>query len=149
MQRYRPLPLELKLSDTLSSRLREIREFRELSIYEVAKLCRFKVQRIEDLEAGMESWLSASDRQRIAKALAVEPVLLKEVEIRPQLEEDSAFTKANNRILSLAILSGKKDLVCPDCGGKLSSSVENALDHEGVPFRFAKAFCQDCTFLLR
>lgn len=147
MRRYKPLPADFKFESTLAGRLRQIREFRTMSTQEVAKLCRFKLQRVEELEGGMENWLSAADRQLIAKALSVEPSLLKEVELRSGIDDDRNGAMEKN--LARAILAGQKDLPCPYCGGKLISSVEDAFDIEDRPFRFAKAFCENCTFLLR
>lgn len=119
-----------------------------MSVWEVAKLCRFKVQRVEELESGLETWLSAADRQIIAKALAVEPALLKEVETRSGLADfDEIGSK--EKLLRQEILLGKTKLACPQCGGRLVCTVENALDIEDRPFRFAKAFCNECTFILR
>jgi transcriptional regulator with XRE-family HTH domain len=143
----------MDLAPTLAQRVNQLREFRNLTVRDLAKLTRFKQQRIEDIEAGLETWLSASDRQLLAKALAVEPTLLQEVENRAvaghHLRDSHMLNKATSDQISTAILEGARDLECPDCGGNLKCSIQNGTDIEGRPLQFAKAFCLKCPFTLR
>jgi transcriptional regulator with XRE-family HTH domain len=126
----------------------QLREFRNLTVRDVAKLTRFTIARVEDIESGLETWLSASDRQLLAKALAIEPVILQEVEARNPL--DHSLVKADlEEQLNDAILSGRNDLECPNCGGTLKCSIEKALDIDGLPMQFPKAFCLKCPFVLK
>jgi hypothetical protein len=94
----------------------------------------------------LESWLSATDRQRLATALAIEPVLLQEVEMRPK---QSNKIEVENEALIDAILNGARQLQCPQCGGQLQCSIQDAFDLDGNPTRFAKAFCIKCPFVLK
>jgi transcriptional regulator with XRE-family HTH domain len=147
LRQYKPLPPDLPLEPTLARRVNQLREMRNLTVRDLARLTRFTIQRIEDIEAGMESWLSATDRQRLATALAIEPNMLQEVETRPPA--DASEQEIDEAALTAAILEGARQLRCPRCGGKLQCSVTDALDFEGRPTRFAKAFCHQCPFILK
>src|SRR5262249_23206631 len=72
----RPLPSSFQLEPTLAQRVRQLREFRNMTVKDLAKLSRFKISRLEEIELGFENWLSSSDRQLLAKALSVEPSVL-------------------------------------------------------------------------
>lgn len=148
MRQFKPIPQELKLSQTLARRVFELREFRNMTVLDLAKASRFSIQRVEDIESGMETWLSASDRQLLAKALNVEPQLLQEVEARSGLQPTKESQQANEQLVN-SILQGERDLQCPNCGGTLKCSVQEALDIEGNPTQFAKAFCLKCPFVLK
>lgn len=147
-KQIRPFPSTTPLAPTLAQRVQQLRDFRNLTVKDLAKLSRFAIARIEDIEAGLESWLSASDRQLLAKALSVEPAILLEVEARPGLG-DSLEKQALAQYLSRAILEGARDLQCPNCGHTLRCSIQEGFDIEGRPIRFPKAFCTKCPFVLR
>src|SRR5262249_19088297 len=79
---FRPIPSTMKLADTLAQRVGQLREFRNMTVRDLAKASRFDVRRLEEIESGMETWFSSTERQLLAKALSVEPALLLEVERR-------------------------------------------------------------------
>lgn len=137
----------MALATSLARRVQQLRDFRNMTVRDLGKYSRLGLQRIEDIEAGIETWLSATERQLLAKGLAVEPMLLQEVEIRPY-GSDEHLQEAQPR-LAEAILSGRRELQCPQCGGSLRCSVQDALDLDGLPTRFAKAYCLKCPFVLR
>lgn len=151
MKQYKPLILKDNLAPTLARRIFQLRELRNLTVRDLARESRFSRQRLEDLEAGLETWLSVTDRQVLARALGVEPALLQEVEYRPaKNENDSAmFDQTQVHELVNAILSGQRDLACPDCGATLKCGIQEGLDMEELPIVFAKAFCRKCPFILR
>ncbi|HEY9788302.1 MAG TPA: helix-turn-helix transcriptional regulator [Candidatus Obscuribacterales bacterium] len=144
-----PIPSSADLANTLSQRVLQLRESRNLTVKDLGRRSRLSTKRIEDIEAGFETWLSATDRQMLAKALNVEPRLLEEVEIRPQEPESTADEQDLQRRIAEAILQGMLDHKCPSCGSKLRCSVEEALDIEGRSLEYAKAFCTKCPFVLR
>lgn len=147
MAQTKRLPPDLSLGSTLAQRVRQLREFRNMTQTDLSKSCRFSLKRVEELESGLETWLSATDRQMLAKALIVDPSLLQEVETRPPISEEN--TQALEEQLTQAILSGHRELECPKCGASLHCSVQDALDIEDKPVRFAKAFCTRCPFILK
>lgn len=147
MRQFRPLPGDLVLGKTLASRVMQLREVRNMTVKDLAKLSRLGQQRIESIEAGIETWLSVSDRQLLAQALAVNPSVLQDGEMRPPSKEKD-LGEASARLVQ-AILEGARDVECPNCGGMLKCSIQEAFDIEGKPTRFAKAYCLKCPFVLR
>jgi transcriptional regulator with XRE-family HTH domain len=148
VRQLKPIPTNLQLAPTLAQRVLQLRELRNMTVKDLAKYCRFSAKRIEDIEAGLETWLSTSDRQLLAKALVVEPIVIQEVETRPQLG-DSLEKELRLREIEQLVLEGRRDLECPDCGHTLKCSVQDAYDLEGNAIQFAKAFCVQCPFILR
>ena len=148
MRQFKPIPPDLQLAPTLARRVNQLREFRNLTVKDLAKYARFTVQRVEDIEAGLETWLSSTDRQKLASALSVEPRLLIEVESRPSLDASSTRESVEMH-MARSILDGARDLECPQCGGILKCSVQDAFDLDGNPTQFAKAFCLKCPYVLK
>lgn len=147
MVQFKPLPGDLVLGKTLARRVQQLREVRNMTVKDLGKLSRLGIERIENIEAGIETWLSVTERQLLAKALTVEPGVLQDGEVRSSSNlNDRADTNAR---LEQAILDGARDLQCPNCGGTLKCSVQEALDIEERPTRFAKAYCLKCPFILR
>lgn len=147
MRQFKPLPSDLQLAPTLARRVQQLRDFRNMTVRDLAKLSRLGLERVEDIEGGLETWLSSTERQLLAKALAVEPILLQEVESRPPAG-DEALEDAQVR-LTQAILRGARELECPNCHSTLRCSVQEAFDMDGNPTAFAKAYCMKCPFVLR
>lgn len=148
MKQSSPIPAKMILAPTLAQRVGQLRDFRNMTVRDLGKLSRLGIVRIEEIEAGMESWLSSTDRQLLAKALSVEPRLLLEVEARPNLDESTA-QKLERESQAAAILEGARDLECLECGGTLKCSIQEGYDIGGQPIAFAKAFCMSCPFVLR
>lgn len=148
----KPIPVSLKLAPTLARRVNQLREARDLTVKQLAKLAQFEPRRVEDIESGLETWLSATDRQMLAQALRVDARLLQEVETRICADSvPESLASSNSVVLELTdkILKGERDLACPDCGSALKASVQEGFDIEGAPLRLAKAFCAKCPFVLR
>ncbi len=124
-----------------------------MTVRDLARQARFTPQRIADIEAGIETWLCSSDRQLLAKALSIEPVLLQDVESRAnaghQVQESRMLDHQTGAQLAHAILNGARELECPDCGSTLKCSIQEGIDIEGNPIQSAKAFCVKCPFTLR
>ena len=149
MKQIQPIPSTLTLAPTLAQRLLQLREFRNMTVRDLARQARFTPARVEDIESGLETWLSTTDRQKLARVLNVEPMLLQEVESKRGDNQSALDREVEHRRLAAAILSGSRDLECPDCGSTLRCSIQEGLDIEGKPIYFAKAFCTKCPFVLR
>ncbi|MBS1993181.1 MAG: helix-turn-helix domain-containing protein [Cyanobacteria bacterium SZAS LIN-3] len=145
------LPKDMDLGDTLARRLTIIREWRGMTVKALARDSHFSVARLQDIETGMETWLSSSDRQLLALALKIDASLLQDVEARPRLEpsDDQPRYEAMLADLRDSILSGVRELECPQCGDTLRCRVQEGLDIDGQPVYLAKAFCQRCPFVLK
>jgi transcriptional regulator with XRE-family HTH domain len=147
-----PRDFRTRLEPTLARRIFQLREFRNMTVQDLANACRFTVARIEDLEAGLETWLSATDRQSLASALSIEPVYLQEVEGRAstnKVKESAAYNQQIIDQIADSIFAGARELECPDCGSTLKCSTQEGLDIEGNRVALAKAFCIKCPFILR
>jgi len=146
----RNLPKDLDLGDNLARRLTAIREWRGYTIAALAKESHFSKARIQEIETGMETWLSSSDRQLLALALKIDAELLQEVETRPRLEpsDDPQRWEAIISDIRDSILTGVRELECPQCGDTLRCRVQEGLDIDAQPVFMAKAFCQKCPFVL-
>ncbi|CAN5490242.1 hypothetical protein BH11CYA1_BH11CYA1_23160 [soil metagenome] len=140
-----------ELPKSLARRIAELRERKNLTVRDLAQDSRFTKERIEDIESGLETWLSSTDRQLLARALAVDPYIIQEAETRPRLEEsdDPVAYAAILADLSDSILKGVKEHECPQCGNTLRCRVQEGLDIEELPVFIAKAFCQKCPFILK
>jgi transcriptional regulator with XRE-family HTH domain len=153
MKLFKPIPSNLVLAPTLARRIVQVREFRNMTARDLAELSHFSINRVEELEAGLETWLSSTDRQRLAKALSLEPNLLKEVEVRAKetapIPESKMLDAVTAERLAQDILDGVENLRCPDCGAPLKTNVIDGLDMDGFPTQFAKAFCVKCPYVLR
>lgn len=147
MRQVKPLPPNIGLGQTLAQRVKQLREHRNMTVKDLARWSRFSMNRIEDIESGIETWLSSSDRQLLCKALVVEPFLLEEVEVRSSSIDSKALEIARYDLAQF-ILRGDCDLKCPLCGGSLRCSIQDAFDLEGNPVRLPKAFCISCPFVL-
>lgn len=153
MKQFKPIPHDIALAPTLARRIAQVREFRNMTVRDLATTSNFSVKRIEDLEAGLETWLSSADRQRLAKALTLEPRVLQEVEqrypdIAPLPESHLLDAKTAER-LAQDILDGVENLKCPDCGSPLRTNVIDGFDMDGYPTQFPKGFCSKCPYVLR
>lgn len=140
---------EPELAETLSRRVSQLRIMKNLTVLDLAKACRFSIERIEGIESGLEIWLSVTDRTILARALGVLPAVLKEVECNPADLTERRLPGCDLDELAGRVLKGEKDLSCPNCGTKLKCSIERALDFEGLPTSFARAYCPSCPFALR
>jgi transcriptional regulator with XRE-family HTH domain len=154
MRQFKSIPAEIRdnLAPTLAQRINQLRTLRNMTVKDVAKACRFTTQRVEDLESGLELWLSATDRQLLANALAIEPQVLLDVEAKSttnQVKESAAYNQQKARAIKEDILEGEKNIECPNCGGILKCSIQDGLDIEGRPIIFAKAFCLKCPWVLK
>jgi hypothetical protein len=148
MTNFRALPSALDLPDTLAARVRFIREYRNLTAKDVSNAARFPLKRIEDIESGLETWFSSTDRQLLCKALAVEPAILQEVEHR-SLHEVGEVPQETMREIGDDILRGVRELMCPSCGNHLRCSMQEGFDMEGRPLQLPKAYCMKCPFVLK
>ncbi len=148
MKQFKPLAITGDLGDTLARRIQALRCLRHLSIGQLAALSRFSPRRLEEIEAGFETWLSYVDRQVLAKSLGIEPGLIEEVEKRSD-DYDEQESRLREKTLVDAILAGARELDCPRCQRPLRASVQEGFDLDGNRIIFAKAFCSVCPFVLR
>lgn len=143
------LPNNMPLKGTLAGRVNQLREFRNMTVKDLAKSTRMTIQRIEDMESGFETWLSSTDRQILAKALRVEPSILKEVEWRPEIPELAEVSRETMEELADNILHGERNLDCPRCKSPMTCYVQEAIDLEDNKIFLPMASCTKCPFVLK
>jgi hypothetical protein len=147
----RLFPKDMELKPTLAGRVNQIREFRNLTIRDLSKDTRFTTSRIEDIESGLETWLSSADRQILATALRIDPQILKDVEVRA-VEEEPTVTEVPHAVLedlADAVLHGERDIPCPRCKTTLNCSIQEGIDLENNQIFLPMAYCPKCPFVLK
>jgi len=138
------------LPNTLGSRVTFLRNARELHIAELSREARVSLKLLEEIESGIETWLSVSIRQRIARVLKVDPIILEEVEIKI-IDEDLFKAMPHELIKKIeeSILSGEKEIYCPLCKNLLRVWIQEGFDLNENPIKSAKANCTECLFQLK
>ncbi len=139
-----------ELAETLAKRVVQLREGRNMTVLDLARATRFSVNRIDEIESGIELALSVPDRSVLARALGVLPAVLREVELDYDvLQSRPQKPKVDLEELAERVLAGEVNLECPKCGQILRTAIETALDFEGRPTEFARAYCPVCPFAIR
>lgn len=139
------------LPKTLASRVWYLRNARRVHLAELSHRAKVSLQLLEDIEAGIETWLPTAIRQRIARVLKVDPHILEEVEVKNETFEDLPKDPPLELVerIQEEILSGNKNINCPICGSPLRAWIQEGFDLNGKPIKSAKAHCTKCVFQLR
>ena len=139
------------LPKTLASRVSYLRNQRRIHLAELSIQARVSIKLLEDIEAGIETWLPVAMRQRIARVLKIDPNILEEVEVTKISNEDELKKPPAEIIERIqdSILSGLKDIKCPLCQNDLKIWIQEGFDLNGNPIKTPKAHCKVCVFQLR
>ncbi len=130
---------ELTLAQFVSSR----REALGITQSALAHRCNLLCKQVEDVESGIELFLSSTVRQKLAKGLKVNLSDIKKLE----KNEDFKFAPAIDiEEIKEKILSGEKDILCPNCNEKLVVRVAKMYDLEDNLMLHPKARCSKCPF---
>jgi transcriptional regulator with XRE-family HTH domain len=137
---------------TLAERIRFLREQRLLTIPLLAHKVHLSSRQIEDIESGIELFLSPAIRARLAGALHVTPACIKAVEkipdgVAPSL--DSATSRSESLSLYEAILiDPEANHDCPECCAQLRVQTFERRDFNDKPLLVIKVHCSQCLFRL-
>lgn len=135
------------LPKTLAGRVQILREKYNLSREKLAELSNIDICTINNIEEGIDTFLSASMRQRLSKPLKISSNVLKEVEVKPseQLINPKIIKELEDKILYGQLENNK----CPKCGNLLICKVLTLYDLEDNPVKHAKARCSKCPFQIK
>ena len=134
---------KLSLAQFISS----TREKIGLSQLGLAKKSIISISLIENIESGQELFLSPPVRQKLARALKLEP---REIKVFEKRELDFEPNAEYIQILKEKILNGElEDLPCPICKSKLVCRVAEMYDLENKLMKHPKARCSKCPFQVK
>ncbi len=138
------------LPPTLAERLRFLREKRFMTAELVAYKAHVPVNMIQDIEAGIETFLAPAVRQRLARVLHVRPAQIQEVEKPPEVNDaETPLLQRKGLDLREAILHDPEaPHLCPSCGAPLAVRVFERRDLHDKPLLVIKANCTHCLFRL-
>lgn len=139
------------LPKTLASRVSFLRNVRRLHIAELSYEARVSLKLLEEIEAGIETWLPVAVRQRIARVLKIDPNILEEVEVKNISTVDLPKEPPSELVERIQedILAGVHDLKCPLCQCNLKTWIQEGFDLNGELIKTPKAHCTECVFQLR
>ncbi len=139
------------LPKTLASRVSFLRNGRRIHIAELSLQAKVPIKLLEDIEAGIETWLSTSIRQRISIVLKVDPKILEEVEVKNQTSDEVYRNPPGELIERICeeILEGVNDIKCPLCSSEMKAWIQDGFDLNGEPIKTPKGYCKSCVFQLK
>lgn len=136
-----------KKFDSLASFVSFTREHMGISQVGLAKKANLSEKEIEAIEGGIDLFLSSTVRQKLAKALKVNPSDIKIYEKSLNLKND--FDENSLEIIKERILQGDDELFCPVCSSKLNVRIAKMFDLEDNLVFVPKANCTKCPFQLK
>ena len=139
------------LPNTLASRVSFLRNARRIHIAELSLQAKVSINLLEDIEAGIETWLPTAIRQRIARVLKVDPKILEEVEVK-NLKTETLYRDPPGELIERIceeILEGVSNIKCPLCNSEMKVWVQDGFDLNGAPIKTPKGYCKSCVFQVR
>ncbi|MFA6989499.1 MAG: hypothetical protein WC197_05460 [Candidatus Gastranaerophilaceae bacterium] len=135
--------MTLSLAQLISNQREKI----GLSQIGLSKKAALPLKVIENIESGQELFLSSPVRQKLARALKMEPHVIKALEKRELDFEPYAeyIEKIKEKILT-GELEGLK---CPACKSELVCRVAELYDLEDRLIKHPKARCSKCPFQIK
>lgn len=139
------------LPPTLAERVRYLREQQSMPPAVLAWKARIPLSTIEDIEAGVETFLAPSVRSRLARALHVRPGQIQEVEKPPEERispETPRLQRESLNLLEDMRQDPERDYHCPRCEAPLVVRLFERRDLKDNLFTVVKAHCTRCMFRL-
>ncbi len=138
---------EVKKYPTLAQFVSETREKAGFSQAGLAKRCNLTIEDIQNIESGIELFLSSTVRQKLAKGLKT---TLSEIKLYEKQEDFHFSDKQNIEDLKALILENENNKgfapLCPVCGSKLITRIAKLYDLEDNLMLHPKARCTKCPF---
>ena len=132
---------------SLAQFISQSREKLGLSQFGLAKKSNIDISVIEFIENGQDLFLDTTTRQKLAKALKLNPSDIKKFEKSFNLN----ITSSEDSISSLKqlILQGQQNLLCPNCSSPLTVRIAKFYDLEDNLVLHPKASCSRCPFQIK
>lgn len=138
-----------KKYDNLAQFVFHTRENLGLSVLGLSKKCNLDEKIITNIESGLELFLSATIRQKLAKGLKVS---LDEIKLYEKTEDYNFVSNSAIQDLKDDILNNANNssyvAFCPVCGSKLITRIAKLYDLEDNLILHPKARCSKCPFQL-
>lgn len=149
IKKIRDKIISMKKEDiTLARFISSLREKHYLSQKNLAESANVDIATIENVESGQDLFLSTSIRQKIAKALKIDPVKIKVYEKQPRNPHEVSLDQIEE--IKLKILEGNlQGNICPVCESKLICRVAEMYDLEDKLVKHPKARCSKCPFQIK
>jgi transcriptional regulator with XRE-family HTH domain len=138
------------LPKTLAERVRFLRERRYMTPEAVAIKAQIPLKMVEDIEGGVELFLSPAVRQRLARVLHVRPGQIQEVEKQPSYAspETPALQRKGLNLHEAIQREPDAPHLCPSCGAPLAVRIFERRDLQDNLITVIKANCTQCLFRL-
>ncbi|MBR3889061.1 hypothetical protein IKJ53_00965 [bacterium] len=132
--------------ETLASFIQKTRDDLGMSAKGLAMKSGVDISIIEDVESGKDLFLSVTVRQKLSKALKIEPEQLIRLERGYQ---DIVVGEDVINSIKQKILQRSKEIYCPKCGALLVTRIAKIYDLEDNLVLRPKAHCSKCVFQLK
>lgn len=134
---------------SLSEFIRETREKAGFSVIGLSKRAGITPEQIEDIESGKDLFLPATIRQKLAKALKINPADIKIYERIMIDKYDKTDIEYMNSVKKAVLEGETENLRCPICASPLNTKIIRVTDGEGRQSLIAKAQCSKCPFQIK
>ena len=136
--------MKQSLDVTLAQLVKQVRESQYLSIEQLAEATQLSLETLEDLEAGIQLFLSPSQRQKLARGLKLSPKQIKNLE-----KEQPATDMLADKKMILAIQVRRNpegQYYCPQCQSQLMVRIFERRDIDDNLVMAYKMQCSKCPF---
>ena len=140
---------KLTSQTTLAQFVQEARNKQYKTLEEIAVESHLPVALIQDIEAGIETFLAPTARQKLARALKVLPFQIKQLEkeiVSPEAE--AAWARSIN-LRSKLLNQPEATHDCPECKASLIIRSYQREDLNGQIEKTLKVQCSQCLFSLQ
>jgi len=133
---------------TLAQQIQQLREKKGITQNRLAELTHLPLSHIQDIEAGIELFLSPAVRQKIARVLKTTPQSLKALEKPITPQHPILSLEGRNRLIEEMLHFPHETYPCPQCQSPLLVRLFHRKDLEDNPLLEVKAHCEKCLFKL-
>lgn len=134
---------------SLSQFICDTREKLGLSLLGLAKKSGLSLEQLEDIESGKDLFLPATIRQKLAKALKINPDEIKQFERIILVPFDNISQDYIDSVKKAILIDETDNLRCPLCSSKLITKIVRLVDLDDNIVLHPKAHCSKCSFQIK